>query len=48
MTTSGVSFEKETKALSKRVVDFFERVRYAYLSAKENPKEYSKNWKATV
>ena len=48
MTTSGVSFEKETKALSKRVLDFFERVRYAYLSAKENPKEYGKNWKATV
>jgi len=48
MKTSGVSFEKETKALSKRVLDFFERVRYAYLSAKENPKEYGKNWKATV
>ena len=48
MTTSGVSFEKETKALSKRVLDFFERVRYAYLSAKENPKEYGKKWKLTV
>ena len=48
MTTSGVSFEKETKALSKRVLDFFERVRYAYLSAKENPKEYGKKWKETV
>ena len=48
MTTSGVSFEKETKALSKRVLDFFERVRYAYLSAKENPKEYGKKWKSTV
>ena len=48
MKTSGVSFEKETKALSKRVLDFFERVRYAYLSAKENPKEYGKNWKETV
>ena len=48
MTTSGVSFEKETKALSKRVLDFFERVRYAYLSAKENPKENGKKWKETV
>ena len=48
MTTSGVSFEKETKALSKRVLDFFERVRYAYLSAKEDPKEYGKKWKSTV
>jgi len=48
MTTSGVAFEKETKALTKRVLDFFERVRYAYLSAKENPKEYGKKWKSTV
>ncbi len=48
MTTSGVAFEKETNALTKRVLNFFERIRYAYLSAKENPKEYSKKWKTTV
>ena len=36
MKSSGVSFEKETEALTKRVLDFFERIRYAYLSAKEN------------
>ena len=48
MKSSGVSFEKETEALTKRVLDFFERVRYAYLSAKENPKEYGKKWKNTV
>ena len=36
MKSSGGPFEKETEALMKRVLDFFERVRYAYLSAKEN------------
>ena len=48
MKSSGVSFEKETEALTKRVLDFFERVRYSYLSAKENPKEYGKKWKSTI
>jgi len=48
MKTSGVAFEKETSAFTKRVLDFFERVRYAYLSARENPKEYGKKWKETV
>lgn len=48
MKSSGLSFEKETEALTKRVLDFFERVRYAYLSAKENPREYGKKWKETV
>ena len=48
MKSSGVSFEKETEALTKRVLDFFERIRYAYLSAKENPKEYGKKWSSTV
>ncbi len=48
MSTSGIAFEKETKALTKRVLDFFERVRYSYLSAKENPKEYGSKWKTMV
>ena len=48
MKSSGISFEKETEALTKRVLDFFERIRYAYLSAKENPKEYGKKWSSTV
>ena len=48
MKSSGVSFEKETEALTKRVLNFFERVRYAYLSAKENPREYGQKWKDTV
>ena len=45
---SGVSFEKEKNALSKRVLDFFERTRYSYLSAKEDPSKYGKKWRATV
>tara|TARA_R110002012_G_scaffold12877_5_gene56518 strand:- start:472 stop:3018 length:2547 start_codon:yes stop_codon:yes gene_type:complete len=45
---SGVSFEKEKNALSKRVLDFFERTRYSYLSAKEDPNKYGKKWRATV
>ena len=48
MAISGVSFEKEKNALSKRVLDFFERTRYSYLSAKEDPDKYSKKWRATV
>ncbi len=48
MSTSGIAFEKDTKALTKRVLDFFERVRYSYLSAKENPKEYGSKWKTMV
>ena len=38
---SGLLFEKDKSGgLTKRVLDFFERVRYAYLSAKDDPKEY--------
>ena len=48
MPQTGLQFEKKTTTLTKRVLDFFERVRYSYLSAKENPDEYSKKWKATV
>lgn len=48
MAISGVSFEKEKNALSKRVLDFFERTRYSYLSAKEDPKKYGKDWRRTV
>ena len=48
MAISGVSFEKEKNALSKRVLDFFERTRYSYLSALEDPKEYGPSWKKTV
>ena len=39
---------KENKALAKRILDFYEDVRYNYLSAKEDPKEYRKNWVSSV
>ena len=46
---SGLLFEKDKSGgLKKRVLDFFERVRYAYLSAREDPKEYGPKWKKTV
>ena len=48
MPQTGLDFEKETSDLSKRVLDFFERVRYSFLSAKENPKEYGSKWKSAV
>ena len=46
---SGLLLEKDKSGgLTKRVLDFFERVRYAYLSAKDDPKEYGPKWKKTV
>jgi hypothetical protein len=44
MPQSGIEFEKKESAMTKRVLDFFERVRYAYLSAKEDPEEYRSKW----
>ena len=48
MPRSGLAFEKEEDGLTKRVLDFFERTRFAYLSAKEDPSEYGKKWKNIV
>jgi hypothetical protein len=48
MSISGVVFEKKKDLLTKRVLDFFERTRFSYLSALEDPKEYNKKWKNTV
>ena len=48
MPSSGVFFEKEKKALAKRVLDFYEDVRYNYLSARDDKKEYGKNWQKSV
>ena len=48
MPQTGLSFEKEKSSLTKRVLDFFERVRYSYLSAKENPSDYTDKWRKTV
>ena len=47
MTTSGVAFEKDA-AFTKRVLDVFEKIRFSYLSALEDPKEYRKEWKKAV
>ena len=47
MPSSGVAFEKES-AFTKRVLDIFEKVRFSYLSALEDPKEYRKEWKKAV
>jgi hypothetical protein len=48
MPQTGLLFEKKKTPLTKRVLDFFERVRYSYLSAKESPSEYGAKWKQTV
>ena len=47
MPLSGV-FEKKTNAVAKRVLDFYEDIRYKYLSALDDPKEYGEEWKSAV
>ena len=47
MPTSGVAFEKDA-AFTKRVLDVFEKVRFSYLSALQDPKEYRGEWKKAV
>ena len=41
-------FEKETEDLTRNILDFFERTRYAYLSARENKDEYEKEWHEVI
>ena len=48
MPLSGLSFEKDAEDLTKKVLGFFERVRYSYLSARNNPSEYSDKWAESV
>ena len=48
MPLSGVFVEKEKDALAKRVLDFYEDIRYKYLSAREDPKEYQNQWKKSI
>jgi len=48
MVESGVFVAKKTDAMAKRVLDFYEDVRYKYLSALEDPKEYGGDWKSAV
>jgi len=45
---SGVFFRKKNTGLAKRVLDFYEDVRYKYLSAREDPDEYGKEWRKSV
>ena len=47
MPLSGV-FDKKKPSLAKRVLNFYEDVRYNYLSAREDPKGYSENWRKSV
>ena len=48
MVESGVFVTKKTGAMAKRVLDFYEDIRYKYLSALEDPKEYGSKWKKAV
>ena len=48
MVESGVFVTKKTGAMAKRVLDFYEDIRYKYLSAVEDPKEYGSKWKKAV
>ena len=48
MLLKSVFVGKQNKALAKRILDFYEDVRYNYLSAREDPKEYRKNWVESV
>ena len=41
-------FDKKDKHLTKRILTFFEKVRFSYLSAKEDPSEYGDKWRKTV
>ena len=41
-------FDKKDKHLTKRILTFFEKVRFSYLSAKEDPAEYGSKWRETV
>ena len=46
--SGGLLFEKDINPVSRRIQRLFEGVRAAYLSAKQDPKEYSKAWKKEV
>ena len=48
MVESGLAFEKETEDLTRLILDFFEKTRFAYLSAREDKGEYGKEWADAV
>ena len=47
MPLSGV-FDKKKPSLAKRVLNFYEDVRYNYLSAREDPKGFAKDWQKSI
>lgn len=48
MVETGLMFEKETEDLTRAILDFFEKTRYAYLSAREDKAEYEKEWHEVI
>ena len=48
MPLSGLKFKKEKNPLSRRIQRLFEQTRADYLSAKHQPKEYTKDWKRAI
>ena len=44
MPHSGLMFEKEVNPLSQQILRLFEETRAAYLSARQDPKQYGKQW----
>tara|TARA_R100000008_G_scaffold40297_2_gene23109 strand:+ start:4149 stop:6677 length:2529 start_codon:yes stop_codon:yes gene_type:complete len=48
MPISGLAFEKKKNPLSRRIMRLFEDTRVAYLSAKQDPKSYGKDWEKMV
>ncbi len=48
MSLSGVFDKTKDNALAKRILDFYEDVRYNYLSAREDPRQYRNKWKKSV
>ena len=48
MPLSGLKFKKETNPLSRRIQRLFERTRADYLSAKQEPKTYTKDWMKAI
>ena len=48
MPLSGLRFKKEKNPLSGRIQRLFEEVRASYLTARQQPKEYAKDWQKTI
>ena len=48
MAFSGIEFEKTEKTFSRKIHMVFEKTRAAYLSAREDPKEYGSMWEDSI